>query len=205
LTGLEGSNPSPSAHMTYWMGVDVGGRRKGFDVAVIDDSGLLALERRQSVRDVVARVASARPRVVAIDSPRSCAPAGTTHRPDERALRAAVCGIRWTPPRSQLDGNPYYEWIVEGLSLYEALEPLPVEVIECFPTAAWTRWHGPRNGRSRAAWSREALDALGLDNVPSQTNQDQRDAIAAALTARSYFEGRAERFGEIVVPLRSPA
>jgi predicted nuclease with RNAse H fold len=188
------------------MGVDVGGRRKGFDVAVIDERQLLSLDRRQSVHDVVARVESTKPAVVAIDSPRSCAPPGATHREDERVLRAAVCGIRWTPPRSELDGNPYYEWIVEGLALYDALEPLPAEAIECFPTAAWTRWHGPRNGRSRTAWSSEALDSLDLENVPARTNQDARDAIAAALTARAYSEGHAQRFGEIVVPvLRSPA
>jgi predicted nuclease with RNAse H fold len=189
------------------MGVDVGGSRKGFDVAVIDRRRLVALERRQSLDDVVARVASTRPAVVAIDSPRSCAPPGATHRQDERDLRATVrVGIRWTPARSELDGNPYYEWILEGLALYAALERLPVEVIECFPTAAWTRLHGPRNGRSRAAWSNEALRSLNVEGLPERTNQDERDAIGAALTARAYSEGQAERFGEIVVPaLRSPA
>ena len=188
------------------MGVDVGGRRKAFDVALVEGRRLAGLRKRQSVDEVVDWAVKVRPAVVAIDSPRSCAPPGTTHRADERALRAAVCGIRWTPPRTALDGNPYYEWIVEGLRLYEALADEPVEVIECFPTASWTRWHGPRNGRSRAAWSSEALERLGLDGLPPTLNQDERDAIGAALTARDYHQGRAERFGEIVVPaLRSRA
>ena len=179
------------------MGVDVGAARKGFDVALVDEWRLLGLRARQSVEDVVAWVREAAPAVVAIDAPRSCAPPGHTHRPDERALRAAVCGIRWTPPRSDLDGNPYYAWIVHGLRLYDALARFDIEVVECFPTAAWTRWHGARNGRSRAAWSSEALAARGLDGVPARTNQDERDAIAAALTAR----GAVERFGEIAVPV----
>ena len=183
--------------MGPWMGVDVGAARKGFDVALIDERRLLGLRARQSAADVAAWVREAGPAVVAIDSPRSCAAPGTTHRPDERALRAAVCGIRWTPPRSELDRNPYYAWIVEGLRLYDALARLDVEVVECFPTAAWTRWHGPRDGRSRAAWSREALAARTLDGVPARTNQDQRDALAAALTAR----GPVERFGDIAVPV----
>src|SRR5919204_3197757 len=192
--------------MSCWIGVDVGGPRKGFDVARVEGDGLLGLRSRQSVDDVVDWVRTTGPSVVAIDSPRSCAPPGTTHRPDERELRAAVCGIRWTPPRAKLDGNPYYGWIVEGRRLYEALEQQPCEVIECFPTASWTRWHGPRDGRSRADWSSECLKLLGLDGVPTRLNQDQRDAIAAALTARAHEEGRAELFGEIVVPaLRSPA
>jgi len=183
--------------MGPWMGVDVGAARKGFDVALVDERRLLALRSRQSVADVVAWVREAAPVCVAVDSPRSCAAPGATHRADERALRAAVCGIRWTPPRSALDGNPYYAWIVEGLRLYDALAALDVEVVECFPTAAWTRWHGPRGARSRADWSREALTARGLAGVPTRTNQDERDAIAAALTAR----GPVERFGEIAVPV----
>jgi predicted nuclease with RNAse H fold len=186
--------------MTRWMGVDVGGKRKAFDAALVEDGHLVDLRAQQSVDDVVTWVVSAEPSVVAIDSPRSCAPPGHTLRHDERKLRDAVCGIRWTPPSAELEGNPYYEWIVEGLRLYGALADQPVEVIECFPTASWTRWHGARNGRPRAVWSREALAALDLRGVPSITNQDQRDAIAAALTARDYERGRCESFGDIVVP-----
>lgn len=182
------------------MGIDVGGPRKAFDVALVEDDRLSGLRQRQSVDDVVAWVASARPSVVAIDSPRSCAPPGHTLRPEEKALRDEVCGIRWTPAPSQLDGNPYYTWIVEGLRLYDALADSPVEVIECFPTASWTRWHGARDGRPRSAWTREALARLELADVPARTNQDQRDAIAAALTARDYERGCFQAFGAIFVP-----
>lgn len=186
--------------MAPWMGVDVGGRRKAFDVALVDDERLIGCRSRQSVDEVVAWVESAGPAVVAVDGPRSCARPGHTHRPEEKELRDAVCGIRWTPPRAQLDRSPYYEWIVEGLRLYDALAQRPVEVVECFPTASWTRWHGARGGMGRSAWTRQALAARGLRGVPSRTNQDLRDAIAAALTARDYGQGRCQRFGDIVVP-----
>ena len=102
----------------------------------------------------------------------------------------------------QLEGNSYYEWIVEGLRLYDALAREPVEVVECFPTASWTRWHGSREGCSRAAWTREALAALNLEGLPSRTNQDVRDAIAAALTARDYAHDHFDAFGDII---RSPS
>jgi predicted nuclease with RNAse H fold len=199
---MGGLSPRPTCtiHAMGWMGVDVGGRRKGFDAALVEGSRLLSLERRLSVRDVVERVLAEKPDVVAVDSPRSCAPHGSTHRSAERELRNAVCGIRWTPPTSRLGGNPYYEWIVEGLRLYDELAQLPVAVIECFPTAAWTRWLGPRGKLSRSAWTRRGLAYLKLEGVPARTNQDQRDAIAAALTARDYAGGRFEAFGEIVVP-----
>jgi predicted nuclease with RNAse H fold len=188
--------------MAAWLGVDVGGRRKGFDVAVLDGDHVVELLQRQRVTEVVAAVAAHRPSVVAIDSPRSCAPAGATRRDGERELAANLCGIRWTPARDRLDGNPYYEWILEGLALYGSLESIEgLRVIECFPTASWTRWLGPREKRSRSAWSRRGLDDLGLSGVPPRTNQDQRDVIAAAVTARAFDRDEYEAFGDIVVPV----
>jgi predicted nuclease with RNAse H fold len=186
--------------VALWMGVDVGGRRKAFDAALVEDQRLIDWRQRQSVGDVAAWAASAKPSVIAIDSPRSCAPPGWTHRRGEKELRDAICGIRWTPPSAKLEGNPYYDWIVQGLRLYDALGQQPARVIECFPTASWTRWHGARNGRRRSVWTREALAAIELRDVPRRTNQDMRDAIAAALTARDYEQGRFQLFGEIVVP-----
>ena len=178
-----------------WLGVDVGGPRKGFDVALIDDEAVRVLARLD--RDgVVALAAAERPAVIGIDSPCRRAPPGETSRADERVLARAVCGIRWTPDR--LDG-PYYSWVVEGLRLYDALAGH--DVIEVFPTASWTRWLGSRGSRTRSSWTRAGLPALALAGIPTRTNQDQRDAIAAAVTARAFSRGETEAFGEIIVPL----
>ena len=191
--------------MPTFLGVDVGGPRKGFDVAVIDERRLLALEPRLGRDDVAGLVDEYAPAVVAIDSPCCCAPQGRMTREGERRLNREVCGIRWTPEASKLHGNPYYDWIVEGLALYQLLADRDVEVVEVFPTASWTRWSGPRGKRPRAAWSRDALTRLHLADLPARTNQDQRDAIAAAVTAREFRAGRTETFGEIVVPKRYAA
>src|SRR6201999_3309621 len=114
-------------------------------------------------------VTALQPAVVALDSPRTCAPTGESSRADERALARAVCGIRWTPERARLAGNPYYEWVEHGLELYAAPGPAglaPAQVIEVFPTAAWTIWVGPRGRFSRARWSAAALAELPLAGVP---------------------------------------
>lgn len=188
--------------MGRWLGVDVGGDRKGFDVAALDDRRIIALESRLSDDAVADLVRCHRPDVVAIDSPRSCAHPGQCARDDERELNRAICGIRWTPDADRVyGGSRYYEWVVRGLALYEVLAAEPVAVIEVFPTASWTRWFGSRAGRTRAAWTRDGLSMLHLDDVPSRTNQDQRDAIAAAVTAREHSAGMTESIGEIVVPL----
>ncbi|HEV2377266.1 MAG TPA: hypothetical protein VGS19_34520 [Streptosporangiaceae bacterium] len=186
--------------MAVWAGVDVGGKRKGFDVAVIDDRRVLALRSALSCIQVVDLVIESMPAVVAIDSPRSFAPEGQTARDDERQLAKSVCGIRWTPDAGHVHASAYYAWIIEGLALFDALAAHGVEAIEVFPTASWTRWHGKRGTRTRAAWTRQGLAALGLAGVPPRTNQDQRDAIAAAVTARQHSLGLTEAIGEIVVP-----
>jgi predicted nuclease with RNAse H fold len=174
-----------------WAGVDVGGRRKGFHLAVVTRDSVVDLRRCETPAQVVG--ALPRIRAVAIDSPRDLAPPGATARPCERELARGVCGIRWTP--CEIDGNPYYEWIAHGLELYRLLP----DAIECFPTASWTRWAGPRR-ESRAAWTTGALARLGLAGIPPRLGQDFRDAIAAAVTARLYCDGGTESFGPIVVP-----
>jgi predicted nuclease with RNAse H fold len=180
--------------------VDVGGKRKGFDVAVIDDRQVLVLRGGLTCQQVVDLVTEQRPATVGIDSPSCCAPDGRSARDDERQLARSVCGIRWTPDASQVHASAHYAWIVEGLALFGALADRGEAVVEVFPTASWTRWHGRRGHRTRTAWTREGLAALGLGNVPSRTNQDQRDAIAAAVTARQHSLGLTETIGKIVVP-----
>jgi predicted nuclease with RNAse H fold len=184
-----------------WVGVDVGGKRKGFDVAVIDERRVLVLLGHLTRTQVVDLAMESRPAVIAIDSPCCCASGGRTARDGELQLARSVCGIRWTPDAAHIHASAYYAWILEGLAVFHALTAYDVEVIEVFPTASWTRWHGKRGPRTRAAWTRQGLAALGLDGVPARTNQDQRDAIAAAMTARQHSLALTETMGEIVVPV----
>jgi predicted nuclease with RNAse H fold len=184
-----------------WAGVDVGGRRKGFHIAIVDDHALHEVTHVTRAGDVVAWLGERMPQVVAVDSPIAVAPDGAASRDCERRLARAICGIRYTPERSRLAGNGYYEWVEHGLELHEALRGGPWTVIECFPTASWTRWAGSKGPRTRAAWTQAALGALGVAGLPRRLGQDGRDAIAAAVTARAYGRGETEAFGEIVVPV----
>jgi predicted nuclease with RNAse H fold len=184
-----------------WAGVDVGGRRKGFHVAVLDDGALRELANLKRAGDVVTWLGERSPRVVAVDSPIAAAPDGAVSRACERRVARAICGIRYTPERSQLAGNAYYEWVEHGLELYEALRGRPWTVVECFPTASWTRWAGSKGPRSRAAWTRAALGMFQVAGLPRRLGQDGRDAVAAALTALAHERGETESFGEIVVPV----
>ncbi len=187
-----------------WAGVDVGGHRKGFDVAVLDAVDRVSLHRARDPAQVVALVDGAC--LVGVDSPAAWAPDGQASRPDERAFtRARVCGIRYTPDeaRARARADDHLGWVWQGLELYAALAAAGVPSIEVFPTAAWTRWLGPRGERSRARWSREGLERLrteGLADAPAATTQDARDAVAAALVTRQTTDGTVEAFGTLVVP-----
>ena len=135
-------------------GVDVGGRQKGFHCAVLDESDHVVLSRQPTPASVVDWLVGSGVTLVAIESPRSPAPAGHKSRDGERELVAAgVCNLRYTPDRASLDANPrYYEWIEHGLELFDACDAAGIAAIECFPTASWSRWAGPRGATARAAW-----------------------------------------------------
>ena len=83
--------------VSRWLGVDVGGKRKGFDVAVVDDRQVVDIQGSLDHEAVAGLVAIHRPVLVAIDSPRCCAPEGQTTRSGERQVNSSISGIRWTP------------------------------------------------------------------------------------------------------------
>lgn len=151
-------------------------------------------------------LASHEPAIVALDAPASWAPPGRRSRPCEVTFaRQGICRIRYAPDRATADarGDGYDAWIEHGLELWEALRERELEVVECFPTASWTQWAGPRAGQSRTAWTLQALADLaarGLEAVERATNQDRRDAVAAALTARQSTRHPMLVFGPLVVP-----
>ena len=91
-----------------WIGVDVGGKRKGFAVAVIDDRRVLALQGRLTCQQVVDLVMANPPGAAAIDSPRCCAPEGHTAREGELQLARSICGIRWIPDVRRVYASAYY-------------------------------------------------------------------------------------------------
>ena len=174
-------------------GVDVGGSRKGFHLALIDDERVRACARERTVAAAVALLRSWGPQLAAVDAPVERGP-----RACERELARAVCRLYYAPRHPRGD---FYEWMRRGLALYAALRGSAISVIECFPTATWTRLGGPRGQLSRASWSRAVLESSGLRGVAPSSSQDERDAIGAALTARLAVAGRVQRFGQIVVPL----
>jgi hypothetical protein len=102
-----------------------------------------------------------RPAVVAIDSPRSCAPEGQSARDGELQPGKSICGTPlWTPDAGRVQASAYYAWILEGHTLFDAMAVRGVEVIEVFPTP-----HGLAGMASEARGP--ARPGLGRDWQPS--------------------------------------
>jgi predicted nuclease with RNAse H fold len=152
--------------------------------------------------------ATLRPACIAVDSPAAWAETGHAARACEVDFaRARVCGIRFTPDAATAAArtDAYYGWIEHGLDLWRALVDGGERVIECFPTASFSQWVGGRSGRTRATWTRQAVQRFAVAGVTGTTaagNQDRRDALAAALTARQYAIRPASTlsFGPLKIP-----
>src|SRR5262245_47277562 len=106
---------------TVWLGVDVGGSRKGFHLALIDSQRLLNKARAATAEDVVALARAWKPVLLAVDSPRNPATSGKARAEEAEFARARICHIRYTPTREVIGSNRYYEWIERGFALYEAI------------------------------------------------------------------------------------
>lgn len=195
-----------------YLGIDVGGKRKGFNVVVLEGTSrpkIVRAERRLAVKDVVDLVEETKPRLIAMDCPVDYAAPGSGRRESEKDFYdKGICGIRWTPDLKTMQNRSdnYYGWILHGKELLDKLNR--EDVIEVFPTAALTQWSAPRVG-SRAKWSTAIIEGLGLaaeltDAIGSRRpSQDDRDALAAALNAWQYSRSKRSQFsdlGSLVVP-----
>ena len=174
-----------------WAGVDVGGRRKGFHLAVIEGDRVTELVHYADAATLAAHLIALKPQAIGIDSPSEWAPDGQKSRPAEREFASKkICGIRYTPDLATARAHPgtYYEWIFNGMELWDALRQdshLKDRLYEVFPTASWTILHGPREDRKREDWSHEALMALPLQLPAVKWTQDLRDAVGAGWTCAS--------------------
>ena len=189
------------------VGIDVGERRH--HVAVVDEQGKLVGDflspSGHSHDDVLELVISlkARIRTVGIDAPCALAADGDRSRLCERVMQRQVgCRIFPTPDSSSLDGHWCEGWIRAGLRLYASLRAeLDATLCEVFPTASYTAWSGPRPASmTKTAWSDTTLREQGhlrgtQGSLPRTWNQHQRDALAAAWTARDVHFGSAREIG----------
>ena len=160
-------------------GVDVGGEKKGFHLALTDGQTILEIGAELPLDQAIAWLTERNPAVIAIDAPPQALIHGPETRAAEKALHQAGFRIQWT--RRQGNGLPAPDWMNHGAALWQALRhALPhARLIETFPTAATAQL---ANSQIHLP-----LSSLALLTPHRATLKDALDAcIAADVAARAH-------------------
>ncbi len=204
------------------VGIDVGGKRKGFHGVALDGNRMIGKIHSCEVDELIHWCTQdVNADLVSVDAPCRWAKDGKS-RPAEQQLMARRIQCYSTPLRPIAVVHPtnFYGWVLQGEELYAALErhfPLytgqKLEVsricFETFPHAI--TWHlrgGDAVGELKAVQRRELLQEAKIDTA-SFHNMDFIDAALCALAAKSFSENDFSLYGEvetgyIIVPKMKP-
>lgn len=142
--------------------------------------------------EIVANVASVKPRVIAIDAPLAI-PLGRRSLEERSDIHLRLCdrellelGIKFFP----ITLGPMRKLTVRGIALKKILEAKGFKVVETFPGGAQDLLGLPRK-REGTEKLRRALTKLGVkgDTKRRTLTGDELDAITCALVAKMYVEG----------------
>lgn len=202
--------------MKVYLGIDVGGPRKGFHAVAMSGR---EFEPRSfgRVDELVKWARELKPLAIAIDAPCAWSADGRS-RECERCLRIGEDRISCfsTPSEERAAGRGFYDWVRNGLALYQALAahyPLytgsqtsgPI-MCETFPQAVACMLAGTKlSARRKSPVRRKVLRSAGYD-PDGLSNIDLVDAALCAIAAKALQSGRFEAFGNaregyIVTPL----
>lgn len=183
------------------IGIDVGGRRKGFHAVALRQGAYAGQLASGDVQELSqwCRL-QMRAQLIAIDAPSRWS-ADDRARPCERELNALGIRCFASPTRAVALAHPsdYYGWMLQGEALYAALEPshplllgLPPSGPACFETfphaITWMLLGGQARAAEKSRQRRTLLQRFGIDTTPL-TSIDRIDAALCALAAHQVGIG----------------
>jgi predicted RNase H-like nuclease len=199
------------------IGIDIGGPAKGFHAVALADGRYHATFASKDIAEIAQwSVRTMGATVIAIDAPCGWSTDGRC-RPAERALMQQGIFCFATPTQATAAAKPFYNWMLQGKALYDALAPThpvgdpraPGRTRYCFETFPHAiTWHlqgGTANAKKKREERRALLDRLGIDHA-ALTNIDTVDAALCAYVAHLAATGEplqaygAKATGLIVVP-----
>ena len=201
------------------IGIDVGGKRKGFHAVALRDGKFFEQITSCCPTEIADWCFSINPAVIAIDAPCKWSLNGSS-RLAERDINIGgeiiQCFKTPTCERASNNQSGFFGWVLNGHDLYEALSshyPLFDEkvnetkrtCIETFPHAVVCTLAGRVvSARLKAKTRREALRNAGYDDS-ELPNIDFVDAALCAITAKAFLDDKYSCFGDpeegfIVVP-----
>jgi len=178
------------------VGIDVGGRRKGFHAVALRDGRYLGKCPSCDLTNVVAWCRKLQARVIAIDAPCHWSKDGRS-RPAERDLMGEGIWCFSTPTRERALNHHtnHYGWMLRGEELFRTVEtthslcgrlPFPARRRHCFetfPHAITCNLGGRIFSAKNKRKDREALLRTAGIDMTEISNLDLVDAALCALTA----------------------
>lgn len=206
---------------SVFIGIDVGGKVKGFHAIALRD-GQLTLKHAREPDDIAGWCIEQDARVVAVDAPAVWADPASGYRAAERSMnlfgQKLHCFATPTRARAQQNTTGFYGWMFRGEALFRELRHshalLGIDddrakggrfCFETFPHAVACALTGRvLPARDKSPTRREVLRQCGFDDA-QLPNIDYVDAALCALAARSFAQDKAIEFGPraegcIVVP-----
>src|SRR5262245_14900179 len=199
------------------VGVDVGGRAKGFHAAALRGGQLTGKLTTCDPQEIVNWCRSRKASAVGIDAPCQWSLKGGA-RPCEYELARLGITAFATPSITEGRRNPFYQWMLNGAALFRLLAPhyrlydvrrpsrRPV-CFETFPHAIACTLAGRRlSAKEKRTDRRRLLIEAGIA-TDRLDNLDEIDATLCALAALHFLAGRFKAYGDaaegfIIVPSR---
>lgn len=197
------------------VGVDVGGKAKGFHAAAFRSGKLTDKLATCDAKEIVDWCRGHGASVVGVDAPCRWSHNGKA-RPCECELARLGITAFATPCITEGRRNPFYRWMLNGADLFTLLAPhyrlydarrpswRPV-CFETFPHAAACALAGQRlSAKQKRGDRRRLLGEAGI-GTGQLDNIDEVDAALCALTAHFFLAGRFKAYGDaaegfIIVP-----
>lgn len=221
LIGRNASSPSETLGLSsniYQMtlripvavGVDVGGRRKGFHAIALRGRRFLGKFESPDPHAVVNWIRSMDARAVGVDAPCRWSTTGRARQAERELMRSGIgCFSSPTLAKAQSHPSDYYGWMLNGAALFALLEqneyhlfvgttmPLTQRFcFETFPQAVACALAGEIvSAKRKATVRRNILRAAGIELAPF-VNIDLVDAALCAVTANAVLKGRFDSYGD---------
>ena len=197
-----------------FVGIDVGGTRKGFHAIAIRERAITGQLHTLVAEEVVDWCNECGAVGVGIDAPCRWSRTGHARAAEQELAKLGISAFA-TPSRALAESKTFYSWMLNGARLYGLVErsfplfsgrePQSRFCVETFPQAVACALAGKvlpakQKGKNRPA----VLLAEGID-TSSLTSADFVDAALCALTAQYVARGSYKAYGEekdgfIVVP-----
>ncbi len=209
-----------------FVGVDVGGVRKGFHLAVLRGQTIESIERLADPALVASRSREVNAAAIAVDAPCGWSASGRSREAERAMLRHGIRAYN-VPAKNLAQLHGFHAWMLQGEAAYSMLQgeaaysamqphfPLwtspatPSEgpfCFETFPHAVTCALLGRIvRGQDKSTDRLAALALAGIRLPQRKLSQDDVDACLCALAAQLVASGDAQAFGEkregfVVIP-----